>query len=330
MKKDLTVQFLEAVGATVPKSQPRTGWVISDCPFGPWKHENGKSAPTVFGIRTTPGDAHANCFSCGWHGSLSDIPLELYALHKQNPHVTIDFKTANALSLKAQEEFELDLDTPDIEQMLFGEKKDLHIFPNWWLESFPVWSEIPWACQYLASRSVGAGVADYLGLRVDTNEKRVCFPVYDFKERLVGFHGRSVEENPTLRYRMYLQGGHHNQIVWLGEHWVDFEKPIVVVEGPFDLAAILPVYSNVVSPLFANPSFDKLKRMAPALEWITMYDRGKGGDAGREKVTEALGSDYIVHHLKPPEGRKDPGSMTRKEIYSTLSEVLPKSLLVVD
>ncbi|CAA2141445.1 hypothetical protein [Hyphomicrobium sp. ghe19] len=330
MKKGPTVEFLEAVGSTVPKSQPRTGWVISDCPFGPWKHENGKSSDHVFGIRTTPGDAQANCFACGWHGTLSDIVLELRRLVKLNPLATPDFKTAGALALKAQEEFELELDTPDIEEMLFGPKKDLHVFPNWWLESFPLWQDVPFAVQYLAERNVSKETADFLQIRADSNEKRVCFPVHDFKQRLVGFHGRSVLEKTDLRYRMYLQSGKHNQVVWLGERWVDFEQPIVVVEGPFDLAAVLPVYKNVVSPLFANPSFEKLKRMAPAFEWITLYDRGKGGDAGREKVTEALGSDYLIHHLQPPDGVKDPGSMSPSEIYDTLKVVLPKSSLAVD
>ena len=46
--------------------------------------------------------------------------------------------------------------------------------------------------------------------------------------------------------------------------------------------------------------------MSDALEWVTLFDRGTGGDAGRERVTKALGADHVVHHLHPPEGAQGP------------------------
>ncbi|MBY0560031.1 MAG: hypothetical protein K2Q04_09285 [Hyphomicrobium sp.] len=173
-------------------------------------------------------------------------------------------------------------------------------------------------------------IADALDLRIDTYQKRVCFPIRDFKGRLVGFHGRAVEKGVEPRYRMYLQGGHNNPIYWLGEHWVDLDKPLVVVEGPFDVASVRRVYKNVASPLFSNPSFEKLRRMASCLEWITFYDRGTGGDAGRAKVSACLHQDHVVQHVLPPEGRKDPGEMTLTELRTSLLTVLPESALTVD
>ena len=161
-----------------------------------------------------------------------------------------------------------------------------------------------------------------LELKADTQQKRICFPVRDFKHRLVGLHGRCIYPNVEPRYRMYQYAGQTNPQVWLGEDWVDTNRPILVVEGPFDLASCLRVYPNVVSPLWATPSLEKLRRMADAFEWVTLYDRGGGGDSGRTQVSKALSSDYVVTHLKPPEHRKDPGEMTVPELRELLGEYL--------
>ena len=179
--------------------------------------------------------------------------------------------------------------------------------------------EIAWAKKYLAERAVTPASAEQLDLRADTDQRRICFPVRDFKRRLVGLHGRAVDAHTEPRYRMYLQAGKNNPIVWLGEDWVDLNQPIVVVEGPFDLASVKRVYDNVVSPLFVNPSFAKMKRMTDALEWVTLYDRGAGGDAGRDKVSKLLGHDHVITHLHPPKGRKDPGEMVEAGAGRTIA-----------
>lgn len=336
MKKDQTVNLLKSLRATVPNHQPRTGWVVSNCPLGPWRHDGGKSSPTVFGVRLETGDARCNCFSCGWHGRLSDLVFDMRVFNRLDKKLEgVDWYAASQVVELAQEEFDIVLDSPDIEEVLFGEKTGPHVFPQWWLDSFPKWSDVAFAREYIRTGREGCDpvpdeLADALDLRADTHERRVCFPVRDFKGQLVGLHGRAVESGVNPRYRMYLQGGKNNPIHWLGESWVELDQPIVVVEGPFDLASVARVYGNVVSPLFANPSFEKLYRMAPALEWITLFDRGTGGDAGRAKVSKAMQKDHVVHHLTPPDGCKDPGMMSVNQLRETLLQVLPESALVVD
>ena len=99
-----------------------------------------------------------------------------------------------------------------------------------------------------------------------------------------------------------------------------------MAEGPFDLASIRRVYDNVTSPLFANPSLDKIRRMSDALEWVTFLDRGAGGDAGRDKIDKAIGADHVIHHRHPPKGRKDPGEMTVDELVAVLNDLVPCKL----
>jgi len=101
---------------------------------------------------------------------------------------------------------------------------------------------------------------------------------------------------------MYLQGGHNNPIVWLGEQWLiapsDRRR-----RGPFDLAAVLPVYGNVVSPLFSNPSVAKISAWpTPSNGSPSMIVARRR--RGREKVASVLTKDHTLHHLKPPKGFK--------------------------
>lgn len=330
VKKEKIEQALKLIGATNIQPHKRTGWVISRCPLGPWRHEGGESGPEVFGVKIETGDPSTHCFSCGWGGKLSDLTLTMRYLNKKDPHIQVKWSEVDALIEEAEQSMEFDFDSPDIEEMLFGKKAKPHYFPEWWLDSFPDAWTIKKARSYLQERNVPWSVVKALDLRCDTKEERICFPVRDFKGNLVGLHGRAINEGVEPRYRMYTYAGKNNPIHWLGESWVDLTKPILVVEGPFDLASAYRVYRNVVSPLFANPSIEKLHRMADALEWITFFDRGKGGDAGRSRITRYLGDDHVLHHIVPPEGRKDPGECSVEEIAKKLEGISQLDDFLID
>jgi hypothetical protein len=322
MKPDKVRAFLQAIGSKVPAGQHRAGWIVSDCPLGKWRHEKGKSSPEVFGVRREQGDARSNCFSCGWHGSLSDLLMEMRMLNKHKPMMKAEWAKAEAMIEEADADLELNLDLPDLEAVLFGPREGLHEYPEWWLKSFVPVADVGWARDYLGDRDVTPDMATLLDLRADTKEKRICFPVRDFDGLLVGLHGRATVADTEPRYRMYTHDKVNNPIVWLGEHWIDLSRPVVVVEGPFDLASVRRVYDNVTSPLFVNPSFEKIKRMSDALEWITLYDRGSAGDAGRKRVTSFLHKDHVITHLQPPSGRKDPGECSAEELSELLSPIV--------
>jgi DNA primase len=318
MKKDQAIAWLKLLGAKVPGVQSRGGWTLSDCPLGPWRHDGGKSGLAVFGVKVEPGDSFCNCFACGWSGKQSDLVLDIKVLNKRAHHRQYQFGELLQLIAMAEENAELEgINSPDIEEMLFGAREEMHEFPEWWLESFPSWQDVKFARDYLSQRNVPVAIRTALDLRADTQQKRVCFPVRDFEGVLRGLHGRATEDETEPRYRMYTHAKKNNPIVWLGESWVDLTKPIVVVEGPFDITSVLRVYANVVSPLFSNPSFEKLKRMADAMEWFTLFDRGTGGDKGRARVSSFLTSS-VVTHLLPPEGCKDPGVMSVEQLVAVL------------
>ena len=322
MKPEKVVEFLSTVGIANANRHKRTGYVISACPLGPWNHSEGKSSPEVFGVKIESGDPHCSCFACGYHGTLGALVQRMVGLNKMSPRIEAKWAHANQLVWEAEETQEFDFDIPGIEEVMAAKKEGLHAFPEWWLGGFPGAWEVGWARAYLNTRNVSKAVCDALDVRCDPNEQRLCFPVRDFAGELRGLHGRAVDESVDPRYRMYTHGKKNNPVVWLGESWIDLTKPIVVVEGPFDLASVYPVYRNVCTPLFATPSFEKIRRMSDALEWVTLFDRGAGGDAGRERVSAALSADHLIYHLHPPKGRKDPGEMNKNELVALLSPVV--------
>lgn len=322
MNAERTIKLLKMLSAKVPIAQQRAGWFVASCPLAPWTHDGGTDKNPAFAVKKEGGDAFCNCFACGFHGKLSELVWQMKFYNKTDHQVDVKWSDAETLIEDSEAEDYLNLDSPTIEEMLFGEKTQQHVFPDWWLESFPPFTEVKFARDYLKERGVSEEVAYILDVRADTKQQRVCFPIRDFKGKLKGLHGRAIKENVDPRYRMYLHAGRNNPIIWMGENWIDLDKPIVVVEGPMDVASVYRVYRNVTSPLFANPSIDKLARMSDALEWITFLDRGKGGDAGRAKIAKALKKDHVVHHLEPPAGRKDPGVCTVTELQDLLGPLV--------
>ena len=321
MSPDAVRAFLTGLGVKPPASQHRAGWTLSRCPWGPWKHTGGKSSADVFGVKHESGDPLCMCFACGWHGSAQDLLLELRARNKVEPRIDAKWGDLFTLVEQAEADAVLELDGPDYEEIMAARHGKLNPFPEWWLDSFLPVGECAEAMAYLAERDVSPGMASELGLRFDTEQRRICFPVRDFGGKLAGLHGRAVLPDTEPRYRMYTHAKKNNPICWLGESWVDTNKPIVVVEGPFDLASVKRVYDNVVSPLSASFSPAKLKRMSDALTWVTLFDRGTGGDVARARVGDLLDGDHVIHHLKPPKHRKDPGEMTEDELIELLEEV---------
>lgn len=321
MTKSDVVEWLLAVGAVVPVAQGRGGWIVSNCPFGNWRHDHGKSGEDAFGVRLDPGLPFCNCFSCGYHGDAADATIELRHLEKQSPSgIDRDFGRAAELVEKADKEFVLNLDGPGVEEAL-ALKTLMHPFDEDWLDSFGPVLDFKKARAYLTQRNSPSEVLEAMDVRWDSDQERICFPIRDFKGRFMGLHGRTIHPNVEPRYRMYNPKGNTNPLIWLGESWIDVDKPILIVEGPFDVVSAARVYRNICSPLFANPSFDKIRRMGDCLEVVTLLDRGKAGDQGRHRFEKSLPGSKVIN-LVPPDGIKDPGVATVDELVDMLGTFL--------
>ena len=317
MNKNSIAQFLVNLGGTISASQNRKGYVLSTCPLAPYTHESGVDNHPSFAVSVKErGESRYNCFSCQNHGSLSDL---VFKLKRFDPTNEAGYKFKDSLQLIAQELDDIQVgNLPDFEDHVVDPDKIVY-FPEETLETYKRAVHVPLAMEYLTGRGLSESTVDFFDLRYDTHKHTVCFPIRDTSGKLCGFHGRYINPPPeSSKYHAYKWKAKVNKIVWLGEQWVDPELPVVLVESVFDLAAVYPVYPNVMCSLSAGIGAGKLKRIKAFLEVFTFYDNDKGGDMAREAITKHLEYSAIVD-LYPPKG-KDPGDMSKEDIKSLLHQ----------
>jgi hypothetical protein len=277
----------------------RAGWVTCTCALAPWTHTHGgKDKSPTFGIKIEEGLPFVSCFACDFHGKLCDLIVELHYLGSELP--------LGALLAKL-DGLDIEIEKPIANWEEQAWRHEEAIFPEWLREALePAWCDGE-VHPYLGDRGVPVVTAQALDICWDDFRQRIVFPVRDFKGRLRGLHGRSIYPHVEPRYRMYPFEKKTNPHVWLGEHWVDFEKTVVVTESVFDLARVHQVYENTVTPLRASLSVEQVKRMLGARKIITLFDNDKAGEKARSKMSLVLRSQEIVH-LLPPEEFGDAGA----------------------
>mgnify|MGYP006421951011 CR=1 FL=1 len=311
MKREVVSAWLECLDSKA--SSERGDWVIAPCPLSPWRHEKGTDSNPSFGVRLEQGDALTHCFSCGYSGRQSDLLLELKTLVPPDWKPLYDFKTA--LKLVDQAEDDLDFDFSSLEPPIPTLPES---WPDWMCEAYPPAIDCTEALAYLADRKVPTAVIEALDLRFDPLEGRLLFPIRDFKKRLRGLHGRTTRQS-KLKYLAYTYQGKAQADIWLGEHYVDLDRPVVIVESVFDLCRVAQVYRNVVAPLKATPSKTQIRRMAGASEAVLLFDRDAAGDQAVARIKQEM-PDTLVRKAQVPEPYNDPGEVPVDQIAGALNK----------
>lgn len=298
----------------------RSKWVLGTCPLV-WRHDGHHS--DAFAVSHDPKKkSRVKCLSCGYSGDLTDLIFDVRAGLKAHPDLAHAYNLSVAAhSINAEfEEMELTAaDIPDFE----AKPQSIELpFPEEWLATFKPATAFPQALGYMEARGIKKATVEALDVRYDPIQQRVCFPVRDFKHRVMGLQGRKIMKNPqSLVYNQYGYKGHRNSHVWMGEHTLDFDKPVVLCEGPFDYAKIWQVYPNVAASFTSGLSKVKTLRMGDADDIITFYDYGKGGDAARGYLKKYLTKCNIVDII-PTQEEDDAGSMSESAIMEYLSQVI--------
>lgn len=317
MKQEKVIALLPFINSK--QTGYRAGWVLGHCPMAPWKHESGKDAHPSFGIKASDKKKSiCKCMSCGYGGDLQDLLLDLSYHQRRDP--AHGYNLAAASQLIALEFEELELDGHSIPE--YGEgKSDSHelVFPESWLSTFQSAFKFPEAMSYLENRGLSEAMVEAMDIRFDPIQRRVGFPFRNSKGQLMGVQGRALDDDNPLRYYQYRYRNHFNAHAWMGENFLDLDKPVVLLEGPFDLTSVFRVYQNVAASFTSGLSKTKVRRIADASEIITLYDHGKGGDAARERIAEVL-KGYPITHIIPTAEEDDAGNMTADQIAGYLQD----------
>lgn len=328
MNKTNLIELMQCLGVENINTV-RSGWVRGYCPLAPWKHtgynpndRKVKKDPN-FGIKVDPLQSHVNCFTCGTHGDLYSVLLELRHLNKISPSgVPYNFERAAELIAN---EGDLDQATSELLAMVNnqGDFEPLTEFSEAWLDQYPKAYNAKAVHEYLHGRGVTPQIAKLFDIRLDPELNRICYPIRGANKKLYGLHGRAIDKSNELRYFAYEYLGKRNPNVWLNENNIDFDEPIVICEGQFDVSSIARVYENVLGSQTSALNKAKMLRIKRAKRLVSFYDYGTGGDHAREYLDQYCAKHGLqLHHVIPSELQGDAGDMSEREIYDRLIEIL--------
>lgn len=316
MNKTQARKFIKLLGQTDDIDLPDKGWHQFSCPFAPYKHENAVDSNPSMGVYIHPSKKSTfHCFACDTTGDAMDMAFELKGLGATTNLKQIVDIAENELEGSSLALMDVgDYDEPDTDDELFE-------YPDWFINSYPSVYNNPEAVQYLYSRGIWDDAIKFLDLRWSAVEERVVFPIQGFDGKYYGMHGRVIHNENPLKYKMIPCLKHTNPQVWLGEAWVDFDQPILVVESVFDLAKALQVYPNTVCPLRASISKSKIDRLAGGYIFVHCFDPDKAGDNASRKLREAL--PHALHKKVYLQKGKDPCDYSVSALYEVLEDFLP-------
>ena len=188
------------------------------------KHKN-KARGYFYQVKT---NTNYKCHNCGASLSFNNFLKQIDStLHKQ--YVMEKFKEGHAGGRNfVEEEPKFDFKKP-----VFRKKLDL-----------PRASEVPIAKEYLERRKLDPSKFFFTNKfkewtnthkktfdNITRDESRIVIPLYDVKNNLIGFQGRSLVPN-SVKYITVMINEEAPKIYGLDK--VETEKPIYILEGPFD------------------------------------------------------------------------------------------------
>ncbi len=195
------------------------------CPLcGDSQKQKSKARGYFYGVKA---DVNFKCHNCGASMTFSSFLKELDStMHRQ--YVLEKFKDGHTGKASVVEEPKFEFKKP-----VFKKKLDL-----------PKASEVPIAKEYLDRRKLDSTkfyytdkfrewtntqkqTFDYVG----KDERRIIIPMYNEKNNLIGFQGRSLDSNSVKYITIMLNEGSPKIY---GLNTIDRKSKVYVVEGPFD------------------------------------------------------------------------------------------------
>jgi len=176
---------------------------------------------------------------------------------------------------------------------------------------------------YAVGRGITQVMWDRWGLSFDARLQRIVFPVRRLNGKLIGLTGRDVTGVSDRKYHNYV--GLKRSEVLYGEHLIQANTPIVVVEGQID-AILVDGASGLcaVAPLgegFSKQHVDCVFNADPPYV-ILFPDNDAAGRVQAEKIAHSLDGRFRILLAVPPIS-KDPGDLTSDEIKTCIDQARP-------
>ena len=159
-------------------------------------------------------------------------------------------------------------------------------------------------------------------------KNRVIFPSFDKNGNLNYFIGRDIFNGPIKYSNVHVYKGYKNTII-LNELNIDFTKPLVLVEGFFDLLKSIPN----TTPLGSNDLSERSLLFDTIVKTKTDVFIALDTDAKARSLEIAgkLMRFGVNCHLVNIEPFKDPGAMTKKEFairFEAAEQIIQSDILL--
>jgi DNA primase len=295
------LDVLTLIQSTIDRYARKSGnWIQCSCPFSQSTHAQGNDVHPSFGISCTYPHGY-NCFSCGKKGVAIEQLLHLLGFENTHGEMVHNYQL------------------PMFTERIIGKIVPI-IYSSTWLHTFPLSPCHP----YITARNVPISMAQQLEICYDSIENRICFPIYDRAFQCIGLQGRSIGDTYP-KYKFYFNCNNSkypiNPGMLYGEQWINFDAPLVIVEGVFDVARVKEVYGNVTSFFGVNPSTSVLRKLYFASKILMFFDQDTAGDNACIALRKALHLTQL-EDVRCNIGYKDPSAMPLNVVRHTLKRYI--------
>jgi len=293
MQKENLLKFLAMLGI-----KPRyiyDSWVLVSCPLAYWKHEKKQDRNPSCGISFGNDYSVVNCFTCGTR-SLADMVNFLF-WKNQIPQ--------KALHYFVQHEFGLTEKECIIEDSLS--------FADKFTKEVETCKPVPENILKLMEK-LRIDHAKWLCLERKISKKLLkVFPIFSFKSGVVfGIRDKNMKIY-NLRWRCvkekkfctlsnsYFKTSESwgNKSLWYGIEYVDFTKPVVLVEGEIDLLRLYTLgLRNVLASCgsLSKEQINRLQEEKPSC-LVLGFDNDEVGKQYAKKIYEVFKDKCYLYYL---------------------------------
>lgn len=266
------------------------------CPLAPWEtgHKSIFDKTPSLGIRVNEnGTSLANCFACGFSGTL---------LHLVGRYQTLSKKDLSELIKYIKHREEVDVETIDIDIGAYEDKKQIYVEK---ILDGSIYAPMQGRThQYILDRGLEIDTLKYFDCGFDATRQRVTFSVRNLDGKLVGIVGRAIKKHMFPKVYNYFEFDKGRYL--FGEDRIIPNTIIIITEGPIDAllvwqelnkAELLEKYS-VISMLGAEATKFQVKKLFKLTdEVICFLDNDPGGWTGQLRLMKLIRNKLVFRSV---------------------------------
>ena len=309
--------------------------VYASCPLAKWRHPKGTDNNPSFSVLIAPNDVSVcHCFSCGFRGTFYALARE-FEKYAGGGKISRIVASKDRISYKKRFDFSAYEEAKrfyyksvtdvrktisgdilsNVKELNFGDfERFIKQVPKYFLKrGFDRGIAKEWKIGYFNPGKDEVKNGLYLGKY--NFVKGVFFPIFDCKQRFVGYTIRRIDDKEP-KYIHCREPFKRNYFLF-GEHKISSDRgAIIIVEGAFDVLRVWSAGFNCVGLLGSSISeiqADKIVDLNPSNVVIIMGDGDEAGLKAQEQWEAVLKRRVKVVKISLPFG-KDPADLNEEVI----------------